>query len=86
MSEAVSRAMRMLSEEPLTEGVPVHCAADGIFLPYTSCEDFPTVPRGMDVVACGLTCTTYCSETKEMCEVALGGNDTDLLEGGTGTR
>jgi len=31
MSEAVSNAMRMLSVEPLTEGVPCHCATDGIF-------------------------------------------------------
>jgi hypothetical protein len=28
--EAVNSAMRMLSEEPLTLGTPVHCAADGI--------------------------------------------------------
>ena len=31
MSDAVSNAMRMLSVEPLTEGVPCHCATDGIF-------------------------------------------------------
>lgn len=31
MREAVSNAMRMLSVEPLTEGVPCHCATDGIF-------------------------------------------------------
>lgn len=30
MSDAVSNAMRMLSVEPLTEGVPCHCATDGI--------------------------------------------------------
>jgi hypothetical protein len=30
MRDAVSNAMRMLSEEPLTLGVPVHCATEGI--------------------------------------------------------
>jgi hypothetical protein len=30
MREAVSNAMRMLSEEPLILGTPVHCATDGI--------------------------------------------------------
>lgn len=33
--------MRMLSVDPLTAGVPVHCAADGMIIPsptlYTSC-------------------------------------------------
>lgn len=30
MSEAVSKAIRMLSLEPLTDGVPAHCATEGI--------------------------------------------------------
>jgi hypothetical protein len=30
MSDAVSNTMRMLSLEPLTDGVPAHCATDGI--------------------------------------------------------
>lgn len=30
MSDAVSSAMRMLSLEPLIDGVPAHCAMDGI--------------------------------------------------------
>lgn len=30
MSEAVSRAIRMLSDEPLTLGVPLHCATAGM--------------------------------------------------------
>lgn len=31
MRDAVSSAMRMLSEEPFTFGVPLHCATEGIF-------------------------------------------------------
>jgi hypothetical protein len=30
MSDAVSSAMRTLSLEPLIDGVPAHCATDGI--------------------------------------------------------
>ena len=33
MRDAVSRAMRMLSDEPLIDGVPDHCATEGILLP-----------------------------------------------------
>ena len=39
MRDAVSKAMRMLSVEPLIDGVPVHCATAGIVLSGTSvCE------------------------------------------------
>jgi hypothetical protein len=34
MRDAVKRAMRMLSDEPLIFGVPVHCAIEGI-VPHT---------------------------------------------------
>ena len=42
MSDAVSSAMRMLSVEPLTEGVPCHCATDGIFFSLPDYE--PSFP------------------------------------------
>ena len=49
MSEAVSKAMRMLSVEPLTEGVPCHCATDGIF---SNSSLLPLQDSGTDGVAC----------------------------------
>lgn len=36
--DAVSRAMRMLSDEPLIDGVPDHCVTERILLSRTSLQ------------------------------------------------
>jgi hypothetical protein len=40
MSDAVSSAMRTLSLEPLIDGVPDHCATDGILPDLRLCFDW----------------------------------------------
>ena len=54
MSDAVSNTMRMLSLEPLMDGVPAHCATDGI-LPL-----FRYSPMGFACQGPAIWCVVAC--------------------------